>query len=97
MATPAYAAAKIIENLNPVLAQILTQIPYAPIAVAGLLFKQDAFKKKPDGFGYLIPSKENKDILGVLIESNVYARTGRGRSNDDARDVRRGASSGYYQ
>ncbi len=80
VATPAYAAAKIVENLNPVLSQILTQIPYAPIAVAGLLFKQDSFKKKPDGFGYLIASKENKDILGVLIESNVY--TGRAGDNE---------------
>ena len=78
IATPAYAAAKIVEGVNPVLSQALDQIPYAPIAVAGLLFKQDSFKKKPDGFGYLIPSKANKDILGVLIESNVYA----GRAGD---------------
>ena len=96
MATPAYAAAKIVENLNPVLARILDQVPYAPIAVAGLLFKKDSFKRKPDGFGYLIPSKENKDILGVLIESNVYDdRAGEG-SSDDARDVGRGASSGNH-
>jgi len=74
VATTAYAAAKIVENLNPVLSRALTQIPYAPLAVVGLLFKQDSFKKKPDGFGYLIPSKENKNILGVLIESNVYAK-----------------------
>jgi oxygen-dependent protoporphyrinogen oxidase len=72
-ATPAYAAAKIVGNTNPALSQLLTQIPYAPVAVAGLIFKQDSFKKKPDGFGYLVPSKENKDILGVLIESNVYS------------------------
>ena len=79
VATPAYAAAKIVENLNPILAQTLTKIPYAPIAVAGLLFKQNSFKKKPDGFGYLIPSQENKNILGVAIESNVYA----GRAGDN--------------
>jgi protoporphyrinogen/coproporphyrinogen III oxidase len=79
VATPAYAAAQIVKNLNPVLSQILTQVPYVPIAVVGLLFKQDSFKKKPDGFGYLIASKENKDILGVLIESNVYS----GRAGDD--------------
>ena len=72
VATPAYAAAKIVENTNPPLSRILAQIPYAPVAVAGLIFRQDSFKKKPDGFGYLIPSKENKDVLGVLIESNVY-------------------------
>ena len=35
---------------------------------------------KPDGFGYLIASKENKDILGVLLESNVYdGRAGEGQ------------------
>ena len=79
VATPAYAAAQIVEDSNPVLAGILAQVPYAPVAVAGLLFKQDAFKKKPDGFGYLIPSKEKKDVLGVLIESNVYAK----RSGDN--------------
>lgn len=73
VATPAYAAAKIVENLNPVLARIIDQIPYAPISVAGLLFKNDSFKNMPDGFGYLIASKENKDVLGVLIESNVFA------------------------
>jgi oxygen-dependent protoporphyrinogen oxidase len=79
MATPAYAAAQILEDLNPVLSKLLFQIPYAPIAVAGFLFKQEAFKKMPDGFGYLIPSQANKDILGVLIESNVYEdRAGRG-------------------
>jgi oxygen-dependent protoporphyrinogen oxidase len=79
VATPAHAAAKIVEDSNPLLAQILTQVPYAPVAVAGLLFQQGSFKKKPDGFGYLIPSKENKDVLGVLIESNVYD----GRAGDD--------------
>ena len=73
VATPAYAASKIIENCNPLLARSLDQIPYAPIAVAGLLFNQDSFKKKPDGFGYLIASKENKEVLGVLLESNVYS------------------------
>ena len=80
IATPAWAASKIVENLNPVLSQLLTQISYAPVAVAGFLFKQDSFKMKPDGFGYLIASKENKDILGVLLESNVYdGRAGEGQ------------------
>jgi len=79
VATPAYAAAKIVEKVNPVLSDTLTRIPYAPIAVAGLLFKKNSFKKIPDGFGYLIASSENKDVLGVLIESNIYA----GRANTD--------------
>ena len=74
VATPAYAAAKIIEGINPVLSQVLGQIPYVPIAVVGLSFAQNAFRIKPDGFGFLIPSQEHKDILGVLIESNIFAQ-----------------------
>jgi oxygen-dependent protoporphyrinogen oxidase len=79
VATPAYAASKIVESLNPDLTQTLDQIPYAPMAVAGLLFQKTAFKKIPQGFGYLVPSRENKDILGVLIESNIFSR----RAGDD--------------
>jgi len=79
LATPAYVAAQIIGNMNPALREALDQISYAPIAVAGLVFKKDAFKRIPDGFGYLIPSKEKKDVLGVLIESNVFS----GRAGKD--------------
>jgi oxygen-dependent protoporphyrinogen oxidase len=78
VSTPAYVASKIIEESNPCLASALKQIPYAPMAVAGLVFSKGSFKQIPDGFGYLIPSKEGKDILGVLIESNVYAGRGSG-------------------
>ena len=76
LATPAYVASKLIKGLNPSLAVILEQIPYAPVAVIGLVFSQGAFKRQPDGFGYLVPSKEQKEILGVLIESNVYSERG---------------------
>jgi len=72
IATPAYCAAQITENINPELAKLLDQIHYAPVTVAGLIFNKKTFKIQPDGFGYLVPSKENKTILGVLIESNVY-------------------------
>jgi oxygen-dependent protoporphyrinogen oxidase len=80
IATPAYAAANIVEAVNPPLAGLLNQMPYAPIAVAGLVFPQDTFHKMPEGFGYLVPSKEKKDVLGVLIESNVFeGRAGKGQ------------------
>ena len=76
LATPAYVSSKLIKERNPSLSANLEQIHYAPIAVAGLVFSKDAFNRQPDGFGYLIPSKEQKEILGVLIESNVYSRRG---------------------
>ncbi|MBF0489025.1 MAG: protoporphyrinogen oxidase [Candidatus Omnitrophica bacterium] len=67
-ATPAYVAAELFGM------PILQDIYYSPVAVVGMLIKKDSFKRLPDGFGYLIPSGEGKEVLGVLIESNVYTR-----------------------
>ncbi len=71
-AVPAYVAAQLLSDIAPDLSAALSRIVYAPVAVAGLGFDRGAFKKDPDGFGYLVPSQEGKDILGVLIESNVF-------------------------
>lgn len=66
--TPAYVTSQLLKL------DILNNIPYSSVAVVGLAFDKAAFKNIPDGFGYLIPSTEGKDILGVLIESNVFKR-----------------------
>ncbi|HLF17842.1 MAG TPA: protoporphyrinogen oxidase [Candidatus Omnitrophota bacterium] len=71
--TPAYAAAQLMKHLDQEIADELMYITYAPVAVVGLLCPDDVFKRKPYGFGYLVPSLENKEILGVLFESNVFA------------------------
>jgi protoporphyrinogen/coproporphyrinogen III oxidase len=65
-AVPAYAAARIL-NID-----VLDEVPYAPVAVVGMGFKLDAFTRLPDGFGYVVPSKQSNDVLGVLFESNVF-------------------------
>lgn len=64
---PAYQASILMHNKS------LNNIPYCSIVVVGLGFSQKAFRKLPDGFGFLVPTQEDKTILGVLIESNVYA------------------------
>ena len=69
---PAYAATGMLSGLDPELTVLLDQIYYAPLAVVGLTYNKSAFTKTPKGFGYLIPSTENKKVLGVLIESNIF-------------------------
>jgi oxygen-dependent protoporphyrinogen oxidase len=69
--TPAYAAAQLLKDFSA-LARQLERIPYAPIAVAGLVYKRSCFKEPPRGFGYLIPSSENREVLGVLFTSNIF-------------------------
>ena len=59
--------------MSPVLGKELEKIRYSPMAVVGLVFQRDAFACPPEGFGYLIPSSEGKQVLGVLFESNIFS------------------------
>ncbi|MBI5150223.1 MAG: protoporphyrinogen oxidase [Candidatus Omnitrophica bacterium] len=70
--TPAYQAATILRETSPALARELEKIRYSPLAVIGLVFPRKAFVSPPQGFGYLIPSGEKKEVLGVLFESNIF-------------------------
>ncbi len=70
--TPSYQAGRMLQGVSPGLADCLNRVPYAPIAVIGLVFPLSAFSRKPRGFGYLIPSSEKREVLGVLFESNIF-------------------------
>lgn len=69
---PAYAAQGLFNESHFSLAQTLAKVPYSPVAVIGLGFDEWVFRQKPDGYGYLIPSNQRKEVLGVLIESNIF-------------------------
>lgn len=70
---PAYQAAAMVKEMSPVMARELEKIRYSPMAVIGLVFPRKAFECPPVGFGYLIPSSEGKEVLGVLFESNIFS------------------------
>jgi len=74
LCTPAYVTARYLTTLDEELAANLSFISYAPIVVVGLLCPLDAFQRRPKGFGYLVPSTENKEVLGVLFESNIFPK-----------------------
>ena len=44
-----------------------------PAAVVALGFPEAAFSRPLDGFGFLVPSMEKRDILGVLWSSTLFA------------------------
>jgi len=71
---PAYAASHMLHDLTPTFSELLSQFQYVPVVVVGLLFKKDKISQVPQGYGYLIPSKENKEVMGVLFESNIFAQ-----------------------
>ena len=70
MATPAPESAKVLQEGVPRVAELMGQIEYTPVGVVVC-----GFKKKldmPKGFGFLVPSQEKSDVLGVLFSSQIF-------------------------
>lgn len=69
---PAYGGSKIVEKLNPELSNLLDEIAYAPACVVGLGFKSGDILDNLDGFGFLVPAVEKRQILGILFSSSIF-------------------------
>lgn len=73
LATPAYDAARLLREHDPVLAERLYAIPYVPAAVVCTGFHRKDVAHPLDGFGFLVPSAEGRRILGSLWSSSIFA------------------------
>jgi len=71
-AIPAYDAAPIIKSLSMETAHVLSSIYYSPVISIFLGVKRDDIGHALDGFGFLIPSKEKRKILGCLWNSCLF-------------------------
>jgi oxygen-dependent protoporphyrinogen oxidase len=72
-ALPAHDAAPILLPIAPDLSKALLTIDYPPVAVVYLGYGEDQFATTPEGFGGLIPSKENRKILGIIFSSSNFS------------------------
>lgn len=72
ISTPAFVAAELVKSRDENLAKLLSEVNYPQVAVVVLGFKSEKIKKELDGFGFLIPSKEKRPILGTLFHSAVF-------------------------
>ncbi len=70
MAVPAQAAAGIIRPTHAALADEMALGKTASVAVVNMAWKNDVLNRQ--GFGYLIPSKEKEDLLGVVWDSSAF-------------------------
>lgn len=80
MAAPAHAQARMLQAMDPSLAALLAEIPYPSLSVCCLGYRKQQVGQVLDGFGFLIPSKEQRAILGTIVDSNVFP----GRAPEDA-------------
>lgn len=50
----------------------IQKVDYPPLSVFHLGFKKDQVKHPLDGFGFLVPEKEQRHILGALFSSTLF-------------------------
>jgi oxygen-dependent protoporphyrinogen oxidase len=79
LALPAEAVANLTAPRHPGEARALRTIEYAPVATVNLAYPRSAVGHDLDGFGFLVPSGENRSALGILWVSSLFP----GRCPDD--------------
>src|ERR1700733_12135391 len=72
IATPAYAAAHLLETSAPHLAQTLSGIAYAPVAVVACTYYRQQVGDPLEGFGFLVPRREKVRTLGTVWNSSLF-------------------------
>jgi protoporphyrinogen/coproporphyrinogen III oxidase len=72
VATPAAAAAKLVAPFSSQAAKALAAIPYPPVAVAICAYPRGMIAHALDGFGFLVPQRERRQILGTIFSSTLF-------------------------
>lgn len=72
LACPAYAASEILRDINKNLSSIIEDIPYPPLSIVCLGFRSNKLNINLNGFGFLVPGREKRKILGTLYDSSIF-------------------------
>ncbi len=72
LATPADAAASMLREHAADAADALQAIAYAPVATVASAYRASDLAHPLDGFGCLVPRKEQRRVLGVLFSSSMF-------------------------
>jgi oxygen-dependent protoporphyrinogen oxidase len=71
-AAPAHALCALLQPLDSNLTELVAGIPYASMNVICCGYDRERITRDLDGFGYLIPRKEGRSILGTLWDSSIF-------------------------
>lgn len=72
LAMPAFRASEVIREIAPEVSRVLAEIPYPSLSVVCTGFESARVNVPLEGFGFLVPFKERRKVLGTLFDSNVY-------------------------
>jgi protoporphyrinogen/coproporphyrinogen III oxidase len=72
LASPAHDSALIVRDFDKSIHDILVTIPYPALSVISFGLKKEKISRDMNMFGFLIPGKEKRKILGTLIDSSIF-------------------------
>jgi oxygen-dependent protoporphyrinogen oxidase len=72
LATEAHATARLARYLDPALATLLAEIPYASAATVSLGYRRADVPHPLDGFGFVVPRTEGRALLAGTFSSVKY-------------------------
>jgi oxygen-dependent protoporphyrinogen oxidase len=72
LAIPAYEASNLVARFAPGAAAALAAVPYVPVSVLHLGFRQETVGLNPHGFGFLSTPSEAPDVLGCIWSSSLF-------------------------
>jgi oxygen-dependent protoporphyrinogen oxidase len=71
-AVPAQALASILKAHAPDAAEKISNVYYPPVAVVFSAYRTEDVGRTLDGFGFLVPQKERRQILGSIWSSTIF-------------------------
>ena len=71
-AAPAHAAARHLAGISEKISTSLARISFSPMAIVALGFDRSTVKHDLNGFGMLVPGREESDLLGCLWTSSIF-------------------------
>lgn len=69
---PAFKAIDLLGHFDDELVKHLNEIYYPPVLVVYLVYNKSAIGHPLDGFGFLIPEKEDRSFLGAIWSSVIF-------------------------
>ena len=72
VATETHAASRLLRYVDPPLATLLEMIPYASSATVSLGYRRADVPHPLDGFGFVVPRAEHRDLLACTFSSVKY-------------------------
>ncbi len=74
LAAPGWAAAPLLADVAPEASEVLARIEHVTTALVVLAFPESQLRRSLDGFGYIVPRIEGRDVLAMTWFTSKWER-----------------------